>query len=101
MTRNEETAMKELAQSGQTLPELDQNIETKSDEYRFGFSFPWRLINGTLQDAIIDYEHLLRNDPWYRDFPDGIWYELKEVLYNSKNTIGLIIFKEIAERYGL
>lgn len=101
MTRYEEIAQQELAQLGEILPELDQHIETKTEEYRFGFSFPWRLINGTLQDAIIDYERLLRGDPWYRDYPDGIWYELKEVLYNSKNTIGIIIFNEIANRYHL
>ena len=101
MTRNEEIAINELAERGEILPELDQHIETMSDEYRFGFSFPWRLIDDGLKNAIIDYEHLIRDDPWYRDYPDMIWYELKEQLYNSKSTIGLIIFKEIAERYGL
>lgn len=101
MTRNEEIARSELSQIGDVLPELDQQIETKSDEYRFGFSFPWRFVNGRLQDSIIDYERALRGDPWFKDCLYDLFIDLQDIFKNSISTIGVIIAKEIAERYGL
>lgn len=86
----------------EVLPPMDQYIEYKTvvEEYRFGFSFPWRLLDNLLQERIIDYERFLVG---YKGFTNTEMYYvlLLDDFKDSRKILASNVAREIAERYDL
>lgn len=85
----------------EVLPPLDEHIEYKMEEYRFGFSFPWRFVDQRLQEKIINYERQLAGDSILNEMPDVCYTELWDEFKSGLNGMQWTIAREIAERYGL
>ena len=86
----------------EVLPPMDHHIEYKTvvEEYRFGFSFPWRLLDNLLQERIIDYERFLAG---YEGFTNTEMYYvlLLDEFKDSRKMLASNVAREIAERYDL
>ena len=85
----------------EVLPPLDEHVEYRMEEFRFGFSFPWRMVNHSLQERIINYERLLAGDPIFNENPEMYWTELFDDFKTTLDGMDWRIAREIAERYGL
>ena len=85
----------------EVLPPLDEQIEYKTEEFHFGFSFPWRYIGSILQEKIINYERQIAGDPILNEMPDVCYTELFDEFKDSLKGLDWTIAREIADRYGL
>lgn len=85
----------------EVLPPLDEHIEYKREEFRFGFSFPWRYIGSVLQEKIINYERQLAGDDILNEMPDVCYTELFDEFKGDLCILDWTIAREIADRYGL
>lgn len=73
-------------------------IEYKMEEYRYGFSFPWRMLPERLQLIIDELEHSLEAQELEEVFHRMELQSNLEVYYQR---IGYVIADELAERYDL
>ena len=73
-------------------------VEYKMEEYRYGFSFPWRMLPERLQKIIDELEHSLEA----QDLMDDLFQaELQANLAVYYKRIGYVIADELCERYDL
>ncbi len=75
-----------------------EHSEFREVEFRYGFSFPWFMLPSEVQQAIDELEHSLEVHDLMDDCHLAYLQSLMEVRYES---LGLLISREIAERYDL
>ncbi len=73
-------------------------VEYKMAEYRYGFSFPWRMLPERMQKIIDELEHSLEAQELEEVFHRMELQSNLEVYYQR---IGYAIAEELAERYDL
>ena len=73
-------------------------IEYKMEEYRYGLSFPWRMLPERMQHVIDELEHSLEA----QDLMDDLFQaELQSCIEVYYQRVGYVIADELAERYDL